>query len=75
MNGLLLNSLANFRGRTSLSQMSTPGQSIVALVREKMGVVKGQGHIKNKVVPTGSLSHSQRKGVVVPRRKAEGRVV
>ena len=55
--------------------MPTPGQSIVALVREKMGVAKGQGHIKKKVGPTGSLSHSQRKGGVVPRRRAEGRVV
>lgn len=51
--------------------MPTPGQSTVAQVRERMGEAKVQGHIRKESVTTGSLSHSQRKGGTVPRRKTE----
>lgn len=61
-NWLFPNSFENFRGKTSLSQIPTPGQRTVTRVRERKGVGKRQGYIKNKGVPTGGLSHSQRKG-------------
>lgn len=33
--------------------MPTPGQSTVVLIRERMRVGKGQGHIRKEAVTTG----------------------